>query len=266
MTAIFRPPYLVAMMSELLKQIQNGRLAIDELDHFYIEAKRVIAICEKIRSLFFPEYFPLRESEADTLEEIRYQLDRQILRVDMDHEKTTDRFMEQLPKIQQVLYEDLKAIYNGDPSAKTFTEIILSFPGFQATFLYRIAHELYELDVPILPRLISEYAHEKTGIDIHPGAKIGEAFCIDHGTGIVIGETALIGHHVRIYHGVTLGVRNFRKDEEGNLLKGGKRHPNIGDHVILYANATILGGDTTIASGTAVPANALILHTPETFL
>ncbi|MBR6260451.1 MAG: serine acetyltransferase, partial [Erysipelotrichaceae bacterium] len=138
--------------------------------------------------------------------------------------------------------------------------------GFQATFLYRIAHELYELDVPILPRLISEYAHEKTGIDIHPGAKIGEAFCIDHGTGIVIGETALIGHHVRIYHGVTLGVRNFRKDEEGNLLKGGKRHPNIGDHVILYANATILGGDTTIASGTAVPANALILHTPETFL
>ena len=266
MTAIFRPPYLVAMMSELLKQIQNGRLAIDELDHFYIEAKRVIAICEKIRSLFFPEYFPLRESEVDTLEEIRYQLDRQILRVDMDHEKTTDRFMKQLPKIQQVLYEDLKAIYNGDPSAKTFTEIILSFPGFQATFLYRIAHELYELDVPILPRLISEYAHEKTGIDIHPGAKIGEAFCIDHGTGIVIGETALIGHHVRIYHGVTLGVRNFRKDEEGNLLKGGKRHPNIGDHVILYANATILGGDTTIASGTAVPANALILHTPETFL
>ena len=136
-------------MSELLKQIQNGRLAIDELDHFYIEAKKVIAICEKIRSLFFPEYFPLRESEADTLEEIRYQLDRQILRVDMDHEKTTDRFMKQLPKIQQVLYEDLKAIYNGDPSAKTFTEIILSFPGFQATFLYRIAHELYELDVLI---------------------------------------------------------------------------------------------------------------------
>ena len=113
---------------------------------------------------------------------------------------------------------------------------------------------------------MTEYAHEKTGIDIHPGAKIGEAFCIDHGTGIVIGETAVIGHHVRIYHGVTLGVRNFRKDEEGNLLKGGKRHPNIGDHVILYANATILGGDTTIASGTAVPANALILHTPETFL
>ena len=138
------------MMSELLKQIQNGRLAIDELDHFYIEAKRVIAICEKIRSLFFPEYFPLRESEADTLEEIRYQLDRQILRVDMDHEKTTDRFMKQLPKIQQVLYEDLKAIYNGDPSAKTFTEIILSFPGFQATFLYRIAHELFLLNVPLL--------------------------------------------------------------------------------------------------------------------
>ena len=116
---------------------------------------------------------------------------------------------------------------------------------------------------PILPRIISEYAHQKTGIDINPGATIGEYFCIDHGTGIVIGETAVIGKHVRIYHGVTLGVRSFRKDEDGNLLKGGKRHPNIGDNVTIYANATILGGDTYIKDGTVVPANALILHTPE---
>ena len=242
-------------MSELLKQIQNGRLAIDELDHFYIEAKRVIAICEKIRSLFFPEYFPLRESEADTLEEIRYQLDRQILRVDMDHEKTTDRFMKRLPKIQQVLYEDLKAIYNGDPSAKTFTEIILSFPGFQATFLYRIAHELYELDVPILPRLISEYAHEKTGIDIHPGATIGRYFFIDHGTGIVVGETTIIGDNVKIYQGVTIGALSTRG---GQNLRSKKRHPTIEDNVTIYSGASILGGETVIGHDSVIGGNTFI--------
>ena len=179
---------------------------------------------------------------------------------------STNEFMDRLPKIQQMVYKDLTAIYNGDPSAKTCTEIILSFPGFLAILFHRIAHEFYELDVPILPRLISEHVHEKTGIDIHPGAKIGESFCIDHGTGVVIGETAVIGDHVRIYHGVTLGVRNFRKDEDGNLLKGGKRHPNIGNRVIIYANATILGGDTFIKDDSVIPAGSMILHTPETFL
>ncbi len=253
-------------MSSILYQIQVNREQIFDLDRFYIDPKRIVLICEKIRSLFFPEYFPLKESEEYTLDFIRINLDRQISKVDMDHERITEKFLEKLPEVQLKLYKDLQALYNGDPSAKNCTEIILSFPGYLAVFFYRIAHELYELNVPILPRILSEYAHEKTGIDIHPGAKIGEYFCIDHGTGIVVGETTVIGDHVRMYHGVTLGVRNFRKDEEGNLLKGGKRHPNIGDHVILYANATILGGDTYIKSGTVVPAGSLILHTPETFL
>ena len=166
---------------------------------------------------------------------------------------------------QQTVMDDIQAIYDGDPSAKTYSEIVLSFPGFLAVFMYRTAHELYELYVPIIPRVICEYAHRETGVDINPGAKIGEYFCIDHGTGVVIGETATVGDHVRIYHGVTLGVRSFRKDEEGHLIKGGKRHPDIGNNVIIYANATVLGGDTFIEDGSVIPANALIMQTPEKY-
>ena len=254
------------MIKDILYELQTGRSTIGDLDSFYIEPEKIVSVCNRIRSLFFPEHFPLRSSEPDTLNSIREDLNRQILRVDLDYQRITNEFMDRLPKIQQMVYKDLTAIYNGDPSAKTCTEIILSFPGFLAILFHRIAHEFYELDVPILPRLISEHVHEKTGIDIHPGAKIGESFCIDHGTGVVIGETAVIGDHVRIYHGVTLGVRNFRKDEDGNLLKGGKRHPNIGNRVIIYANATILGGDTFIKDDSVIPAGSMILHTPETFL
>ena len=253
-------------MNDILHQIQTGRSTIYDVDRFYIEPQKIISLCYKIRSLFFPEHFPLKTSEEEALKFIHDELDKQILRVDMDHERVADLFVERLPAIQQILYKDLEAIYNGDPSAKTCTEIILSFPGFLAVLFHRIAHELYDLGVPILPRLISEHVHEKTGIDIHPGERIGEYFCIDHGTGVVIGETAVIGDHVRIYHGVTLGVRNFRKDEDGNLLKGGKRHPDIGNRVIIYANATVLGGDTRIRDDSVIPAGALILHTPETFV
>ena len=253
------------MRDDILYAIQTGRSTIAELDRFYIEPEKIVSLCYKIRSLFFPEHFPLRMSEPEVLKQIDEELSKQILRVDLDYRRITDEFLKRLPFIQQMVYEDLEAIYNGDPSAKTYTEIILSFPGFMAVLFHRIAHEFYELGVPILPRLISEHVHEKTGIDIHPGAKIGTSFCIDHGTGIVIGETAVIGEHVRIYHGVTLGVRNFRKDEDGNLLKGGKRHPNIGNRVIIYANATILGGDTFIKDDSVIPAGSLILHTPETF-
>ena len=265
MTVIFQLHCLV-MNKDILYELQTGRSTIGDLDRFYIEPEKIVSVCNRIRSLFFPEHFPLRSSEPDTLNSIREDLNRQILRVDLDYQRITNEFMDRLPKIQQMVYKDLTAIYNGDPSAKTCTEIILSFPGFLAILFHRIAHEFYELDVPILPRLISEHVHEKTGIDIHPGAKIGESFCIDHGTGVVVGETAVIGDHVRIYHGVTLGVRNFRKDEDGNLLKGGKRHPNIGNRVIIYANATILGGDTFIKDDSVIPAGSMILHTPETFL
>ena len=134
---------------------------------------------------------------------------------------------------------------------------------FYAILIYRIAHGLYRLDIPLLPRIISEYAHEKTGIDINPGASIGTHFCIDHGTGIVIGETAIIGHHVKLYQGVTIGAKSFENDEYGNPIKSGKRHPNIGNHVVIYANATILGGDTTIGDNCIIGGNAWIINSIE---
>ncbi len=246
-------------------KIRKNRERITDLDHFRIDSAGIIEACDKIRALFFPGHFLMKEDEEELLEEVAVKFDEQIALIDIDHINITQRFMEKLPEVQEKLYKDLEALYNGDPSAKTCSEIILSFPGFLAVFLYRLAHELYELGVPIIPRIIAEYAHEKTGIDINPGAKIGEWFCIDHGTGIVIGETAVVGDHVRVYHGVTLGVRNFRKDESGNLLKGGKRHPNVGNRVILYTNATILGGDTCISDDSVVPAGSIILQTPETF-
>ena len=251
---------------ELLAKLEENRRKKGDIDSFSVDIRTIRSVSRKIERLLLPEYLDGHEDKETLLEQIAEDLKAEIRKVDVNSDEITERFLEKLPLIQEKLYKDAEAIYNGDPSAKTYSEIILSYPGFFAVFLYRIAHELYELNVPIIPRVMAEYAHEKTGIDINPGAKIGEYFCIDHGTGIVIGETAVVGDHVRMYHGVTLGVRSFRKDEEGNLLKGGKRHPNIGDHVILYANATVLGGDTFIPGNTAVPANALILHTPETFV
>lgn len=152
-----------------------------------------------------------------------------------------DTFVKALPRIQEKLITDVIAIYNGDPAAKSFDEVILCYPGLRAITCYRIAHELYKLNIPLLPRIITEIAHSETGIDIHPGAKIGEFFAIDHGTGIVIGETTEIGNHVKIYQGVTLGAKSFPLDENGNPIKGIPRHPIVEDYVIIYAEATILG-------------------------
>ena len=178
-------------------------------------------------------------------------------------QQVTDEFIAELPNLLVKLNKDIKAIYDGDPAATSFKEIVLCYPGYFATFCYRIAHELFIRKVPIIPRFISEFAHQKTGSDINPGAKIGEYFSIDHATGIVIGGTAVIGDHVQIYHGVTLGAKSFEKDENGVLLKGGKRHPNIGNNVVIYANATILGGDTTIGDGCVVGSNAWITKSTE---
>ncbi|MCX7955207.1 MAG: serine acetyltransferase [Bacteroidales bacterium] len=152
-----------------------------------------------------------------------------------------ESFLKKLPTIQERLATDVIAIYNGDPAAKSYDEVILCYPGLKAITCYRIAHELYNLNVPLLPRIITEIAHSETGIDIHPGAKIGEYFAIDHGTGIVIGETTEIGNNVKIYQGVTLGAKSFPLDENGNPIKGIPRHPIVEDNVIIYAEATILG-------------------------
>lgn len=243
---------------DILKEIENNYKEIENLDGFDVDTNKIVYLLDLIKKLLFPKYFVMKKSNKEILEEIRTILKEEIKKVDVDYERTTELFVEKLPKIQDLLYKDVKAIYDGDPSCKTYSEIVISFPGFVGVFDYRVAHELYELNVPIIPRIIAEYAHDKTGIDINPGAKIGEYFCIDHGTGIVIGETATIGHHVRMYHGVTLGVRKFSKDEKGALLKGGKRHPDVGNYVTIYANATILGGDTVIEDYTAIPTGALI--------
>ena len=172
--------------------------------------------------------------------------------------ETCNQFINTLPTIKKLLLTDIQAMYEGDPACTSKVEVTLAYPGFYAMLIHRTAHALYELNVPLIPRLMSEYAHRKTGIDIHPGAKIGAYFCIDHGTGIVIGETTVIGEHVKLYQGVTLGAKSFALDDCGNPVKGGKRHPNIGNNVVIYANATILGGETTIGSGSIIAANAWI--------
>lgn len=165
-----------------------------------------------------------------------------------------------LPQIRQIVQTDVQAAYNGDPAARSTEEIILAYPCVLVISLQRIAHELYKLGVPMLPRMITEYAHERTGTDIHPGAQIGTHFFIDHCTGVVIGETARIGNHVKIYQGVTLGAKSFEVDNNGNPIKGVKRHPDIDDHVTIYAHATILGGDTRIGAHSIIGANVWILE------
>ncbi|WP_232766763.1 serine O-acetyltransferase [Geminisphaera colitermitum] len=175
-------------------------------------------------------------------------------------EHVTMRLLGGLPGLRDIVQTDVQAAYNGDPAARSLEEIILAYPCVLVISLQRIAHLLYNLAVPILPRMITEYAHEKTGTDIHPGARIGSHFFIDHCTGVVIGETAIIGSHVKIYQGVTLGAKSFEVDNHGNPIKGVKRHPNIGDHVTIYSHATILGGDTTIGEHTIVGANVWLLE------
>lgn len=173
----------------------------------------------------------------------------------IDVDKTTLIFINELPKIKTILNTDLKATYIGDPACKDYQEIILSYPGFYATFIYRIAHFFFKNNIDYLPRILSEYAHSKTGIDINPCSKIGSYFFIDHGTGVVIGETAIIGHHVKIYQGVTLGAISLK---EGQKLKGIKRHPTIKNHVTIYSNSSILGGKTIIGNNVIIGSNLII--------
>ena len=183
-------------------------------------------------------------------------LDEKIAVMDTMEVHFTAEWLEKLEK-------DVEAIYEGDPAARSREEVVLCYPGFYAIAIFRLAHAFYERRVPLLPRILTEYAHAKTGIDIHPGATIGDYFCIDHGTGIVIGETAVIGRHVKLYQGVTIGARSFEKDENGNPVKGGRRHPTIGDGVVIYANATILGGDTVIGEGAVIGGGAWITRSVE---
>ncbi len=166
--------------------------------------------------------------------------------------QVTRLYLDQLPGIRDLLDTDVQAAFEGDPAANNTEEIILCYPGVTAILVHRLAHPLYRLGVPLLPRIMSEWAHHRTGVDIHPGAEIGPRFFIDHGTGVVIGETTRIGERVKIYQGVTLGALSFPRNPDGTLVKGGKRHPTIGDRVTIYANATILGGGTVIGDGAVI--------------
>jgi serine O-acetyltransferase len=167
------------------------------------------------------------------------------------------KLLKKLPQIRETLKTDIQAAFDGDPAAKSFEEVVISYPYIDAISIHRVAHELYLMEVPLIPRIMSEYAHSKTGIDIHPGAQIGDYFFIDHGTGVVIGETAVIGSHVKIYQGVTLGALSFPKDESGRIIRDQKRHPTLEDGVTVYAEATILG-DITIGEGAVVGGNVWI--------
>ena len=168
--------------------------------------------------------------------------------------------LSRLPALRQVVQTDVQAAYEGDPAARSVDEIILAYPCVLVISLQRIAHELFQFGVPLLPRMLTEYAHERTGADIHPGATIGRHFFIDHCTGVVIGETAVIGDHVKLYQGVTLGAKSFEVDQAGNPVKGVKRHPDIGDHVTVYPHATILGGDTRIGAHSVIGGNVWLLE------
>lgn len=239
----------------------------------------LILLVKELRKLLFPGYFDNKKVKdeyvrfyiGEKLEYIEYNLTKQVERALKNEGSTEDnsskaeeiveKFIDRIPAIRDYLNTDIIAAYNGDPAAYSNDEIIFCYPGVFAISVYRIAHELWLLGVPMIPRIISEYAHNLTGIDIHPGATIGKYFFIDHGTGIVIGETTVIGDNVKIYQGVTLGGLSTRK---GQQLKGVKRHPTIGNNVTIYSNTSILGGETIIGNDVVIGGNAFIIQSiPE---
>lgn len=244
-------------------------------EHPLPSIEKVKEIVELLRSIIFPGYFGgpvLRKQSLHHFLGVRIEklyglLTEQILSVQHFNtensgsthapEKAAENarlFIEILPEIRRKLWTDVKAIYDGDPAAKNYGEIIFCYPSIRAVINYRAAHTLLSLGVPLIPRIITEMAHSETGIDIHPGAHIGDYFCIDHGTGVVIGETCIIGDHVRLYQGVTLGAKKFELDDEGNPVKNVPRHPIIEDNVVIYSNANILGR-ITIGKNSVIGGN-----------
>ena len=267
------------MITEAAKGILQNCSSREECfgsDKFYrLDREVVIDLLSDLRKVLFPGYFGKVEPEtaAEALEEqltsVYERLCRQTVsaltcRCDKNdntalaEEKARElcnSFFQRLPAIQALLMKDVTAAFEGDPAAKSKGEIILSYPGLYAVFVYRVAHELYVNHIPFLPRIMTEHAHSKTGIDINPGAVIGEYFFIDHGTGVVIGETCVIGNHVKLYQGVTLGALSTKG---GQKLHGKRRHPTVEDNVTIYSGASILGGDTVIGENSVIGGNAFI--------
>ena len=264
-----------------IKQISNELLKLGEREFEYYKEnspalprrRDVVDIITAVRHVMFPKYCAFDSEVAASPEAILDYIYRKLERVislafgeDSCAGAVKDvayDILSTLPAVKELLIKDAEAIYEGDPAATGTEEVILSYPGFTAISVYRLAHEFYKRKIPYIPRIMTEYAHEITGIDIHAGATVGEYFFIDHGTGIVIGETTTIGNHVKIYQGVTLGAKSFELDDMGNPVKGIKRHPDIGNNVIIYANATILGGNTKIGDGCVIGANVWLTSSVE---
>ena len=262
----------------LLTDYQKGR-DIDRIEPFSQPDREVIvSIINKLKRLLFPGYFrdpsyrvySMQHSLAVLMEDVAYHLGQQIAialrlgasvdddrarELDAQAQELTVQFLERLPEVRALLQTDLEAFFDGDPAATSLDEIIIAYPGLQAILINRMAHVLFELGVPLIPRIMTEHAHSRTGIDIHPGATIGRYFFIDHGTGIVIGETTVIGDYVKIYQGVTLGALSTRG---GQSLRGKRRHPTIEDRVTIYSGASVLGGDTVIGHDAVIGGNAFI--------
>ena len=275
--------HLPKLVSEL-SPCRNCPVANTEKDVNLPGQKAVVELLERLVGVLFPGCHgdapvPNAEAEAalramlaDTALRLRDQAQR-AFKYQCEFEQCRDcgdcrrkataavsALLDQLPSIRAVLQEDIVAAYEGDPAARSTMEIVMSYPGLYAVTVHRLAHALYREQVPLIPRVMGEHAHARTGIDIHPGAQIGPGFFIDHGTGVVIGETAIIGRRVKLYQGVTLGALSFAKDAKGHLIKGIKRHPNVEDHVVIYAGATILGGETTIGHDSVIGANVWLIH------
>jgi serine O-acetyltransferase len=274
---------LAQIIEKILDTYQDDK-GINHLEGPNLPAREAVEeIVVDLLNVIFPGYYEKLEISREEVSlyiwerivSTYHNLSREItksLKTIAEMEKKTDdelttiavqktlAFLQRLPHVRKKLTGDVGAAYDGDPAAKSFDEIILCYPGLAAIAVYRVAHELYMLEIPLIPRIMAEFAHSKTGIDIHPGASIGDNFFIDHGTGVVIGETSVIGNAVRIYQGVTLGALSFKKDKDGRVMKGGKRHPTIDDNVVIYAGATILGGETVVGKNSIIGGNVWLLE------
>jgi len=281
------PQQFTQILSEVVKDMcqsyYDAGLAVNHLRESILPSRQAtLQILSDIKDILFPDYrldHQVRTRQTGylvggVLEKVHDVLRNQIYLArsydyqgedpcpyDMDNaERDALQLLGRLPELRQRLNLDVEAALDGDPAARSYDEIIFCYPGFEAVTTYRIAHELHRLGVPLLPRIMTEDAHGRTGADIHPGAQIGQSFFIDHATGVVIGETTLIGDRVKLYQGVTLGALSFPKDTQGRLLRGIKRHPTIEDDVVIYAGATVLGGKTVIGAGSVIGGSCWITH------
>ena len=263
-----------AVVDSILQDYQNDR-DVDRLELTNTPDKDVVIdIIEKLRRIVFPGYFKdknyriynAKHNLSMLIEDVMFHLNRQVALVYRNSGEPEEiaqthaqevclEFFRQIPKVRAMVQTDLEAAYEGDPAATGMAEIIFAYPGLFAITVYRLAHELFKLNVPMIPRIMTEHAHSITGIDIHPGATIGKYFFIDHGTGIVVGETTVIGENVKLYQGVTLGALSTRG---GQSLRGKRRHPTIEDNVTIYAGTSVLGGETVIGRDSVIGANAFI--------